>query len=443
MIVNNYQKSISLPSSWIIALILALCLPFIGGCTPGQENPATVANLAPAWSSELIVTQAYQNYAPALGSTPDGWVAVWVQGNQLAFRTIAADGTLGAIITLPPVRQPWQPVLIPGTAGEWHLLWFDLDRYDEPRLYAALLQADGTLLRGPITVTPEPASAAAIAPGDHGTVIIIWADTNAVPTLYGQRLDTQGRPNSGPPAIVAHNAENPMLNRLTDGTWVLGWLAFPDSPGQPSHSRTPTVSYAGGSLPWEQLLLTTTLGSVTLPPLTEYIEHTALGVDQTNGYFFISTRSAETGQAQSSVLTFPLAESNPTISTIENLSLPATPPDTPASVATGFNTGLALPANNPPLFAVGWPIPLYGQTSVLPVAFNMTGQLVIGYLSAGEITGYQPLVTTNPILGAPGLWADRSRHLTVAGTTYPDATNAPANLLLSSTNPEFRDAQTP
>ncbi len=397
-----------------------------------------------------MVGTAYHLGAPAVGPTDNGWAVAWADGPHLYFRQVMADG----VLTQPQAlnlgsRAPWGPVLLPASRDGWHLLWWDLDAFGGPRLYSARLLADGTLWRGPITVTPEAASSAAIAPADDYAVAIVWADAGPRPTLYGQSLDAEGRPAAGPPTLIARNAGWPALARTGDRLWVLAWLALPDSPHISSSTRTATVRLSPAPLPWEAQAEPLSVGLVRSPDLTEYIETVQLGLDATHGYLFVGRRNAETGQPRTDTLAFLLGSVTsppPSQEAASAVSLPATPPAAPNPFTTGFNTGpaVALPADAALAQAQAeWPTPAWGQSATLPVAFVLEGQIAVGYFQGGRLAAYQPITLGSDVIGPPGLWVDRDRHLSLAWANRPAEEGAGPVLVLSSTRPSLREAFDP
>jgi hypothetical protein len=422
---------------------LILCL---AGCSPAASAPPTYTSASPAWSLAVPVGEAYQLNAPAVGSTQEGWAVVWADGPSLFFRQVGPDGTLTPPYALPLGTQtPWNPVLVPAHDRGWHLLWQDLDPWGDVQLFSARLQADGTLLRGPITVSQEPVSTVTAAPGDGESVIVIWADANPRPSLYGQHLDAQGRPAAGSPALIARNAGWPALNRTADGRWVLGWLALPDSPHSAPSERIATVLIASGPLPWASDADPVSVGRVDLSDTTEYVEAVQVGLDQNYGYLLVSLRSAATGQPRADVLVFPLNEGSPPPPqpVLAAITVPAEPPPA-ADLTTGFNTGpaLALPADtdstDTPEVLTGRATAVQGQFAVLPVALEAAGEIVVGYFQDGLMVGYQPITSGAQAVGTLGLWVDRDRHLSLAWANRPAADGGPAILLLSSTRPTLR-----
>jgi hypothetical protein len=102
-----------------------------------------------------------QSDAAAVAQSDGGWIVAWAEAGSLRTRRVEASGADDPASTTSPAstvtlgRQPWHLSLIPATGG-WHLLWQDLDRFGEARLYSALLDLTGQLIRGPLLLAPDP-----------------------------------------------------------------------------------------------------------------------------------------------------------------------------------------------------------------------------------------------------------------------------------------------
>jgi len=387
--------------------------------------------------------------APSVVRTGDVWTAAWTDGAGLYLGQVAAAGVAAPAQALPSgTRSPWNPVLMPAPDDGWHLIWQDLDLFSEPHLYSARLHSDGTLLRGPIQLSQKPVSAVSISPGYGLDVILVWADASPQPDLHGTRLDTQGRPTAGPPALVARNAAWPALNRLVDGRWALTWLSMPDSLRRPPHSRITHAQITTGPLPWSEETAQQVNGEIILLDTSDFIESAQLGLDQHYGYLFIGHRNAESGLPHTDTWVFPLDEAtrSPSSALITDLSFPVSTAEDAPQLTTGFNTGPAFAftgttgrANDAPPLPAGRPATPVGQYTVLPVVFATGEKIVIGYFQDGAAAGYQPIIDQATAVGQIGLWVNRDRHLHLAWANAPELPGGPAALLLSGTHPILRD----
>ncbi len=411
-------------------LFLALAIGPVA-CTPVAPTPVQPQPSLP-WSAAVTVAEAFHLDAPAVGLAGEAWAVVWADGPDLFFRRVVPDGVVQAAQTLNlGGRTPWNPVLLPAPEEGWHLLWQDVDAFGDARLFNARLASDGLLLRGPVTVSAGAVTQVAAAPGDDGAVIVVWADDAPRPTLYGQRIDAQGRP-VGTATQIARGASHPALARTVGGLWALAWLSSDDAGG----SRQALVRLSDRPLPWEGEAEPLALGEVSLADVTGYVETVRLGLDRAQGYLFVDRRDAMTGLPRTDALIFSLdADSAATpVVRLEALALPAVAPATTPDVITGFNTGPAFaPLSAGEGTPVGWPAPAWGQFDALPVAFEAGGAVVVGYFRGGGLIGWQPVGIGARAGGALGLWTDRERHLTLAWADLPDVADGPAALRLCTT----------
>ncbi len=420
-----------------IALIGMLLL---GVCSAGCHPEIVASSGAGLWSEGLLVGYARRLEAPSVAWGGEAWLAVWADADALFVRLISSGIPPAAPQVLLTGHQPWAPALIPAAEHEYHLFWYDLDPFGDVRIYAAHIGADGTLLRGPIPITSAASGESAVAPDGIGGALLLWSAAGEQPILYGQRLDSQGRPQAGPAPIVAYNAEYPALARTTDGRWVAAWLALPDSPYSPSTSREMTIWMSEAPLLWKPPAAPLVIGQFDLPDPASYIESVTLGLDRAYGYLFINLRNARDNQVRTEVYPFPLTTGEATLAPVTPLTVyfPATPPETFSTLPTGFNTGPALAVPSPastPVVTGGSAAPAAGQFDVLPVAFTVNQSLVVGYFHAGELIAYQPVTSQARRISGLALTTDRDRHLTVTWLTLPPTSNDPATLWMSSTRP--------
>jgi hypothetical protein len=92
-------------------------------------------------------------------------------------------------------------------------------------------------------------------------------------------------------------------------------------------------------------------------------------------------------------------------------------PEVGTSFETTFNTGRTAVAASERVdgMAAAWAAPLRTPNAPLPVAVQVNREaLGVVYLQAGEVVGWQRVVSTSPLLGAPELQTDRDRHLYLA-----------------------------
>ncbi|NPV67459.1 MAG: hypothetical protein HPY64_09975 [Anaerolineae bacterium] len=419
-----------------LAILLAILV--LMACQPA---PPPYPGIAP-WSDGLLIGQARRLDAPAAAWNGQAWLAAWADASTLFARQVWPEQASATPSPLLTDRQPWAPVLLPATDGEWHLLWNEVDSFEQTHLFSAHLQADSTLSRGPMPVTADATGSSAAALDGSGGVIILWVATGGDrPVLYGQQLDAQSRPLAGPAPLVAPSAEYPALARTAEGRWVMAWLALPDSPHNPADSRDVVIQISESVLPWQEPGKPVIIGRATLSDPALYIESVALGLDRSFGYLFVNRRDARNYAAQTEVYSFPLSggeSSLPANVAPLLVRFPAAASATSGSFTTGFNTGPALVAGDvadPANLPAGGAYPVQGQHEVLPVAFTADRRLIIGYFQGGVLAAYQNVATAPGAIGGLNLSADRDRHLTIAWTSLPHSSEDPASLLLSTTRP--------
>lgn len=410
--------------------LLCIILLISAGCTTSPR----FASLAPAWSSGLVVAHARSSEPPAIGPRPNGSLLIaWADGADVYSRVTGADGRLEAPVGIATGISPWDTALIPGTNGEWHLLWRDFDAYAVPRLFSAHLDREGRLLRGPLAISPDGVGLYRAMPADGGTAVVIWASPDPQPNLYGKAIDAQGRPSAAPPALIARHAEYPALTRTASGLWIAAWLAWPDSSTADSTSRAITLAASQSALPWEGQSVTV-LDQLVFPNLTTYVETFALGLDHEAGYVFTSLRDAATQAAHTSLRTFSLATLQAQGRAI-GVEFPGAATGADAGITTGFNTGeaLALPADPESALSASHPAPAPGQRATLPVAFAAGDSVIIGYFSAGRLAGYQPVIQAARPLGPLEIAVDRALNLALGWASQPEDQGAAAPLVISAT----------
>ncbi len=395
----------------ISASLFGILLLLSAACTSRPAFPS----LAPAWSDGRVVAESRSPEPPALGPLADGGVLMaWADDTALYTRLAGADGSLGAPASVVTGISPWDITLIPGTNGEWHLLWRDFDVYGIPRLSSAHLDTEGRLLRGPLAVSPEGVGLYSAMPGDGGTAVVVWASPDAQPDLYGKAIDAQGRPGAAPPARIARHAETPALTRTASGNWIIAWLAWPESAAADSASRIITLATSQAALPWERQTITA-LDHLVFPDMTTYVETFTLGLDHDSGYVFTGLRDAATGTASTTLRAFSL-ETLQRQGRATAVELPVQPPGSAASFSTGFNTGPALTvtAEMTDRLPTSHPAPTPGQHATLPVAFTVGDRVLIGYFAGGALVACQPVIQATPPPGALIMVVDRALHLTLS-----------------------------
>lgn len=424
----NFSRTLLRP---LLSLYFVLGL---AGCASAPAAPPTPA--PSAWSQPVALAETTLDGAPALVMTADGWAMAWAEGSALRFAPVQADGGLGAAQTVVLGRAPWNPTLLPIPGGNWHLLWQDTDRLGEVRLYSALLNPDGTLSRGPLSIAPDPITTYTAAVNRSGTAAVIWADAAPRPKLFGRTIDAAGRPAAAGPQTIANEATRPALVAVDGGGWLLTWLQRPISPHAPD-TLYEVMLQAGPNLPWEADAPAQRIGSVVLSGPVEYVERLNLGLDATTGYVLTTVRHAGTGQATLSLLAFERA-SLTSLPGDHQLRLPPDVVDEGSALDTGFRAPAvaigAIPAEKPAL-AVDWLTLAGSQRPFLPVALNDGGSLVIAYLQAGIPTALTRTDLDAGNMQGPILAADATGDLSLAWVAPATDSGAANTIWMVTTRP--------
>ncbi len=418
------------PSIQLIPLVLAVLV--MASCGVVSPHGTTLASASDGWADGIEIGRARQFGAPAIGLVQDDWVSAWTDGPDLYFRRLMRNGMAEDPRKIVAGITPWEPRLIPGLAGTWHLLWHDTDRFGDRHLIGAHLSSDGTLLRGPITISNEPIGDIAAMQGANGDVVVVWTDAAPRSSLYGQQIDSQGRPVGGSHVEIVRNVEKPALARTDDGMWVLSWLALPDTPHGVSSSRTVKVVVSPASIPWDTEASALDVGIIHLPAATTFIENVEIGLDRTHAYIFISYHDTVSNTSATEVRAVTLEQTSDTTSTVSfQVQFPEHPSRTNPEQTTGFVNGPVRSIVDEGSLPAAWPMPAAGQHDTLPVAFNVEGRIMIGYFREGQFIGYQPITQNAGSLGRLGLVAD-SEHRLTAIWSYYQGNSLDATMILST-----------
>lgn len=251
------------------ALLLFVC----AACSPTPPTTAQTTTAPP--DPSRMIAQAQQANAPALVLNRNQVLAVWVGGDERGIHQDARLVNSDTTVTLPlPPTRPFGQALVAGVAGQTHLLWLDADENDrsQNKLYAAMLGADLSVLRGPVGVSEGAAFEFSSVTDGAGGLWTAWSGgAIGEPTIYVRRSDDGGRPLLQTATIGT--GEHPALVRTADGGVWLFWLSggelrrqrldLPNAPAQ-AQALTGTVSLVQG----DQLV------------------NVQAALDSTSGYFF-------------------------------------------------------------------------------------------------------------------------------------------------------------
>lgn len=371
-------------------LVLLLLLPACGNATPLPPAP-----LSSPWGAIITLGETEQTDAPDILVQADQVIAAWVGADERGVHhdvRALRPGGLSEIVVLPlPPVHPYAQQVLPGSEAHFHLLWLDA-LANETRVFAALVTAALELERGPTLLSDEHTLRyTALSANDGAVWVVSSGGILAEPSLYARYIDAAGRPRLENIYTVASDADWPALLRGADGELWLFWLRHSDgrvlrSPFVDGRAEDAEVISDGLALnPGDRLMdFSAALGGPDV-----YLFWSVTRADgRPESWYTVGQLDATTWEAPGRL----------SFSTIE------------ASFETGFNTGTAQQAD------VGerrltWARPLAASPDVLPVAGLSGDQLVLLYLHAGAVAGYQEIVRVNGLLGTPNLLTDRDRHL--------------------------------
>jgi hypothetical protein len=235
----------------------------------------------------------------------------------------------------------------------------------------------------------------------------------AEPTLYAQRIDSQGL-SLEEPLELAHAASWPAAVSANDGTIDLFWL----------NSATQTPRYArllrGQTSRIEALDRAFTLES------GDRLQSLDAALDTTHVYLLwnITRRS---GENESGMIARAIGATTWGEGTRLGIGEVGT-----LNIETGFNSGRVHHVQAGEQW-LRWAAPLPGQFEMLPVAAVLDAELIIGYFQSGRLLAYQEIAPVRGLLRPPVLRTDRDRYLYLAWAE-PGESGA-ADLKLTSTRP--------
>lgn len=397
-------------------LFLLGAVLLLAGCAASAlEPPATPGALRSAWGNIVTLASAEQMAAPAFWAGPTLTFA-WVEAddasvtNRLARLAGTATGATGSVPL--PVR-PYAQTLVPAAGGKLHLFWLDANVEDETRLFHALITLDLAAERGPTIVSDELTWGYALLPNADGSV---WAVTSggllSEPGLFARFVDGQGRPRLENIYQIVFDAVWPAFLDGPDGR-ALFWLGNRDG-------QVYRAEFTNGQPESAQAIT-----EVPLMGSGDRLDDFFAGQDRTHEMLFWNIRRAD-GTAESWMSAAPRGGDWTRPARLQISVSPGQP------FETGFNggAGIRAAAGNQRL---SWLRPLNGLFDTLPAAALLDGELGVVYFQGGAITGWQPVVSVNGLLGAPGFATDRDRHLYLSWSE--PLAGEPARLQFTSTRP--------
>jgi hypothetical protein len=330
---------------------------------------------------------------PALLAQPLALIARSVD-TPLAYAPLAGDQTPTGILPYPDVNpRRWQ--VAPASASAYHIVWQEQDT----RLRCALIDIDGTTVRGPIELATSARPDFVTLPGDDGDLLVIWINSRTA-EINAVTIDSAGRP--GPiTAFPSQRITHVAAARDQTGLIHVAWLTSP-APDQW------TIFYQASAANLLTLDTPALLHTFTLAP-GESITALHMGLDDTHVYLFWGTTTAvqpDTERVQ--VISFPLG--SPAAVMLSELRLPdhftptATLPDLPY-------VGRIDPVTTPPSHPawLRWPRPASGQSAALPLAVALRTtdgwQPAVVHFQQGDPIGFQVIAPLPADAGPPALLA--------------------------------------
>lgn len=388
--------------------------------------PTAAQDQTSAWGAVITLGEGEQRSAPALWINRNAVISTWVADSDDGVRQFirAYDFNEGLSVTaflpIPPVF-PHQQYLIPaGDANTAHLFWLDAAQANVGggvRVWGDVVTADLGRIRGEIPLSSDVTYHYDVIELADGVAQLVWSAGNAAePTLFARQIDPAGRPRTV--ERVAADADWPSLLPLADGRIAVYWL----SRLQGTVGRV-ILSDDGPTQP--EILLE----SVQLSPGDQLLGFDAAH-DRSHIYLFWTVRRAG-GEVESWFSTTADDQTNDQVVWTPPTPLTITL-NTVESLVTGFNGGDGVIAASGDVNVL-WATPLTGRFDLLAVAAQVDDGLGVLYLQAGEVVGYQRVVTLAPpgLIGFPALHVDRARHLYLAWAQ--PTLGGPAVLALTTT----------
>jgi hypothetical protein len=374
----------------LIHLILLGSSLLFTACASPQSPPQESL-----WGAVIEIGRAEQGTAPAIWTTEQGIAAAWIGADDTGVHQDAIMIREGSsqervVLPLPPVH-PFDQQMIPASNGYIHLLWLDANPEHENRLYAALLTPTLQIERGPTLISSALTLHYAAVSDGRGGVWVAWSGRLlAEPELYTQYIDSAGRPRQ--PNRIAASADWLAMTRANVGDTYLFWLHPINR--QIYHTllengTAESIDVLGQAIdiaPGDRLMDFHAALDTSYAYLFWNITH----IDGTSEAWYTSAKLDSGAWSYPGRLGFGI--------------------ESETQLNTGFNGGTAKSALSG-FSWFSWISPLIGQFDMLPAAAYRDGNLLVVYFRDGVIAGYQTVVVTRPVVGAPALATDQNRHL--------------------------------
>jgi hypothetical protein len=380
---------------------IVYCCLLLMGCQPGTDSiPTPVSEPLPesAWSQIERVAQAEQSAAPALLTTGAQLVLAWNSADDSEARHfVRGNDGIGRIVAIK-AWHPFYQTLLPAASRELLLLWLDRTQtVEELRLQAGIISENAVAVLGPNVVSGLPTRSYSALPVETGAFVVWSARLGAVTNLYADIIDRQARPSET--IELRRDADYPVLVQDDGGTIHLYWLenygrqVMHATIGNPDQPR---ISEARAMIQTNRIAV------------SDAIESFSVALDSNHAHLFWNLRKLD---GTRSVLH--------SAGDLQTLQYDAVQPlgitlDNSTMIQTTYRGGDAVGATRSSDPALAWATPLAGQHAMLPVAIHDGETLAIAWMRAGEVVGYQAVVQTGTLIGAPTIASDNGRNLYVS-----------------------------
>lgn len=374
----------------LLCLLVGLCA--VSGCAPTPDSSPTPTSQTSPWG--VVHTLASAEYRSAPAAVTNGAITMfaWAGADMHESRLYAAsmDAASPTILSLK-VSSPLDVQIFAAAEERFHVLWRD-DVAGEPHLFYSLFNAQAVAELDAHDLSEQPVYNAAVLPQANGSMRLIYsAGWMAEPSLFLQDIDAKGR--SQFPADLSQIGDFPALLAYDTTLWVF-WQTEDGGLWQsPLEENALSDPHRILSVP-------------SLEPGDAVVRLTASG-DATYRYLFWQLMRAD-GRAET---WFAVGEKT---GTVWSPAMPLTIPTVGTDITpTGYQVGDVLAVERGAEIA-GWSAPLSGVQPIVPIAVQTGDVLGVAYLQAGNVIGYQRLLSIDAMIGAPLLTLRPDRSLVLA-----------------------------
>ncbi len=401
----------------VISALVGLLIIFTA-CTPTSTIAITPTPVPQSvWGDIVTIGQAPYAPAPNLISNGGNVLMGWIGADETrVFQALRHwhDGSLdSAVIPVLDVQAPFDQRIFEADNDGIHILWMDIESQSEQiRLFSAYLDNTLTTVIAPPSFVSQQVTHYTAIHDIEGALWVVWSGgLLSEPALYYVRIDGLGRPMFA--ERLRLDGDYPVLVQTIDNITYLFWTSQ-------VNRRILRAEFNGGDL--------LNVRAVSqLPPIanSDRLVEFSAQFDRTHQYLFWNIVRKD-GTAETYFSTTPI--DSETFTQPQPLTITV---DTAQTVQTGFNSNIVYTAVSIGETPLSWASPLDEAADVLPVVVQNDMAIGISYWQGGAIVGYQSLVETGRLLGAPNITTDRDRHLTVTWSQPTDY--GVANLNITTT----------